>query len=69
MTAAAPNPPRCQVWPMILAGIVLLVWGAYVLMARTQGETVGLDVLAAGPTGAVAVVTALVNTSKRRGAS
>lgn len=65
MTAPA-TAPRCQVWPMVLAGIVLLVWGTYVLMTRYQGEPVGLDVMAAGPTGAVALVTALMNSGRRR---
>ncbi len=66
MTAPAVA-PRCQVWPMVLAGMVLLVWGTYVLMTRYQGETVGLDVMASGPTAAVALVTALMKASPRRG--
>jgi hypothetical protein len=66
MTAAPATPPRCDWARMALVGLVLIVWGVYIIMTRQQGETVGVEILAGGPAGAVLLAKALIPTAGRR---
>lgn len=69
MSAAATPSPCSDVAPFVLAAMVIIVWGAYVLMTRYQGDPVGFDMMSAGPAGAIGVIGAvkkITGTTRRR---